>query len=218
MFKYFELCKSERFYGSKLGIIMLFKNFLSDLMSSVFLPILIEKDNDKEGIFSNVFDFFLFAYQLSIIYNKENYLLAFVKTFFGFIFNIKKNRIESEIEKKCKNLMLTILNETMPILYLKIFHMCISRKFNISSKLIKSLSDDCLYFNKNFRIKWEFILISMLINIIIWASFFISRNQRMEFCEKKNRINVKLTLRIVSSIMIYYYVEELFQFYFFMLI
>lgn len=221
MIKLLKLCKSERIHGSRFGLKILCRYFLSDLMSSVLIPALVQ-DNKNESYSKDLINIILFSYQMALIYNKQNFLLNSIKSLFYYLFKKKdvfkkdearkdKADLKESIENQTENLMTTLLNEIMPHMYLKIIHMYLSRRFIVvNASFLKEISDSCFGFDSKIQIKWEFIVLLITINIIIYVSISFSKNTKIKLFTKNSKTSfIKL---VFHSIITYYYVETHYQF------
>ena len=208
---YFKLRNRKNNKEIEYGIMIFSKYFLSDLISSVLIPILVHTD-DTFIFFANSF---LFAYQISIIYLRSNVIIEYIKNIACYILNIKKEKIEEEdFTIFSLNLLVVSLNDLMPIMYFKIIVIYITKKFLIFQSFSTRYFDSCLFFTSFLHIRWEGMIFIIFINIVIMVlAHFLKKNSFKKKTKIKNS-KTKILKDVFHIITIYFYVELNYEFYF----
>lgn len=215
MIKYFIFCKTEKFYGGTFGMKMLFTFFLSDLMISLLIPIIIDYNDNIDDQLKIIFNIVLFTYQLVIIYSKQNFVWEFIKKIIFYSFNIEENAKNSKnkAKEKVANLTIALLNEMLPVFYIKIFQMQSTKRFLADNKIMRTLSDSCFGFSSKLHIKLDPLILLIMINILIFITYYFATNRKMKVITKN--IHSSLINRVLYAIMTYFFFEVLIQFYLF---
>lgn len=209
MIQYIRLYNRRNKNEIEYGIIIFYKYFLSDLLSSVLIPCLIYTD-DNLSIFLNIF---LFTYQISIIYFKSNPLIKILWKFLYFVLKIKKKKDDDEdLKISSLNLLLFSFNELMIAMYLKIIVLYITRKFLIFYSFASEFTDSCFRFTTKLQIRWETVILLIIINV---STGLVARFMNKDVPILIRNGKSKLFKDVFHIIAIYFYVEIYYQFYFY---
>ena len=208
--RYFKLCKQNQIKQQNEGILMLLKFFLSDLMCSCLVPVIVyNKDN-----FIIIISIFLFSYQITIIYLKNNFIFEYLIKIGSYVFNFKQTINDDIWQNKCRNMMIKVLNEVLVIIYFKILIINFTKKFTIRSIFMSFLSDNCFFFNSKMHIYVETMVLLIALNGLIFGSFYCSRETKHQDFNLNEK--TQLLKKIYHNVMIYSYVELNYQFYFYL--
>ena len=181
-------------------------------MCSCLVPVIVYTKDD----FISIISIFLFSYQISIFYLRNNFLFEYIKKilFFLFNFNFKKKVIIDIWQKKCRNMIAKVLNEILVIIYLKIIIINYTRKFMTESIFMSFLSDSCFFFNSKMNIYAEAMVLLIMLNTLLFGSFYCSKVKKIEHYHSKGK--EQLLKKIYHNILIYSFVELNYQFYFYL--
>lgn len=198
MIQYIKLYDHKNKNEIEYGTIIFYKFFLSDLMSSVLIPALINTDDN----FLSLLNIILFTYQILIIYLKEDPIIKSIWRFFYFIFNIKKNEDDEDLKISSLNLLLFSFNELMIVMHLKILVLYNTSKFLISTSFIAT--------NQKLHIRLEMIILLIAINFFA-GSLAQFTNTNLKIMIKKGKS--KIFKDVYHIIAMYFYLETIYQFY-----
>ena len=188
------------------------KLVLTDIISSLIVPVMVPTKTGDNKLFVVL----LLIYQLSIFYLKKNPVIEMGVKFIEFLFNKKRIKKETKLNRIFNEILTVFMNEIMIIIYVKLILLYYFRKFVAFSKMGEPISTTCFHFKENIQMEIEYIPLIVLVQVAMAGTYFLGRtNQNLQWTGSK-MTKIRIFKRIYHIILSYNYVDIYFQFYFYL--